>query len=91
MVACSPNLTKSWMPFSHFPRRLVVRRVATGYVAIADGPTQVPDAPGLDTLLFTQTPLKREQLIRILLDTGWHQQDVGDALAEADAYADRYI
>jgi hypothetical protein len=79
------------VPISRFPIRLMVRRLATGYVVLADHPRSQTSNRAPKGPLFTQVPLEREQIIRILLDAGWHQQDVGDALAEADAYADHLL
>jgi hypothetical protein len=59
-------------------RRILVRRAGEDYFALAD---DLRDPAG-SVPLVGEGP--RQHAIDVLQAGGWHQQDIGDALAEAD-------
>lgn len=71
------------MKFESYPPKILIRRTSGAYVSLAD-------KPGTDGFWFSNGPMSRQATIDELLKGGWHQQDIGDALAEADAYAEKH-
>lgn len=57
---------------------LRIQRVQSGYTA------SVTPSHGDDVRWATTTPVDQGELIDALVELGFHQQDIGDALYEAD-------